>query len=386
MEAAVMNEGVMYDRETAEVIMNSVKDYNDRPRPENVGTLGGASLIPQRFKRFELGSEWAVESGDTAPSATAFGRHWDDDTEDWVTDTDDEQIVFNTVANVSELVHNENATGSLGLAYHDHDVDRWEVVAMDQQVVRFELTNRDPGNTPYTFDPGDDAPALVVQSIGGTVIDPNDFMPIQVYDLLAIYSGGFVGDGGTRGFAKFMADTEVWEIITPRSPGGESAISFASLAANNFLLPNSSALIIPFSEVMSVVNCVASTGPSANIVVGETGYYLINFSTEYTATVTPVGVSQFVNTGAVAKSIGEAGHIVTQLYVNGGPKFSPGVGYAFQCAATPLVVDSLYPTGSMSFAAPVFLDEDDIIDIRATTTGTVRIDDPMFTVEFQGQA
>ena len=93
---------------------------------------------------------------------------------------------------------------------------RWELTAPAETMWRFELTG-DPSapTTPYIFSPGDSAYALCLRKepVGGD-IDPNDGMLIEIHDPLNLYSGEFSLSGSTRGYCKFFADMNRWEIIT----------------------------------------------------------------------------------------------------------------------------------------------------------------------------
>jgi hypothetical protein len=91
---------------------------------------------------------------------------------------------------------------------------RWEVVGMDNQLVRFELT----GSTGYVFNPGDSKTGLLLRA-SGLVLDPDDNMAIDLTDPMEVYSGYFTPNligisNGSRGLAKFRSDTNQWEITS----------------------------------------------------------------------------------------------------------------------------------------------------------------------------
>ena len=257
------------------------------------GVIDGDNVpIPFLFRRFELATAWAVESEGEPLKATAYPLRHNNSTGEYEPDESTTFDIYAVVSDVAELTRSGESVGSWGLAWHPHDVTggRWEVVVMNQQgAVRFELK----GPSEFTFNPGDDADALVVRG-NGTFLDPDDNQVIRVYDSLEFYRGGFtLADNGTRGWARYMPDMNRYEITSPRDD--EILTARGALQLGNYL-PSSGASTVPFdTEIAGTLNTTVTTGVDANIEIEIAGSYMIDFAMTYVAETTPNNDPQQLN-------------------------------------------------------------------------------------------
>lgn len=123
-----------FDEESTRRIAATVRRVEQMPRTDGRGGMTAVTPIPFLIRQFQLKTTWEWNS---EQFAIAYRMYWNGS--EMVTDEYHEYTIYTPIVEAVDLHFNLVSSPSEPMeviAYHRHDVDRWEVIHMSQNLTR----------------------------------------------------------------------------------------------------------------------------------------------------------------------------------------------------------------------------------------------------------
>lgn len=128
-------ESYTFDKQSVDAIGETVRRVKRIPNTDDVGSIGPEHMVPYQFQRFQLIDTWT--GGTTGQEADAYRMYWSGS--GFTADTEVTYKIYSDFVETWDTQYNESSSTDyhmVVIAYHRHDVDRWEVIQMSQNLVR----------------------------------------------------------------------------------------------------------------------------------------------------------------------------------------------------------------------------------------------------------